>query len=122
MVSDSELIERLREILRVSDLDIATAGTVRRRLEEEFGVNLLEKKSFIRDQIDLFLRTHVEEAPNDDVQEAENGKEGESDDSCQEEEEQESENVKEDKNGDSSSQEEEEEEEECSTGAKKKAR
>ncbi|XP_055815797.1 upstream activation factor subunit spp27-like isoform X2 [Solanum dulcamara] len=123
MVSDSVLVHRLREILRVSDLEIATAGTVRRRLEEEFGVDLLDRKAFIRDQIDLFLRTHVEETPNDDVHEAENDKDGENDDSCsqeeEEEKEQESVNVKEDENGDSCSQ---EEEDESATGAKKKAR
>lgn len=120
MVSDSVLVHRLREILRVSDLEISTAGTVRRRLEEEFGVDLLDRKAFIRDQIDLFLRTHVEETPNDDVHEAENDKEGENDDSCsQEKEEEKSVNVKEDENGDSCSQ---EEEDESATGAKKKAR
>ncbi|MCE5166286.1 hypothetical protein HAX54_016950, partial [Datura stramonium] len=89
----------------------ATAGSVRRRLEEEFGVVLLDRKAFIRDQIDLFLRTHVEETPNDDVPEAEDLKEGENDDSCsqKEEEEQDSDNVKEEENG-------------SDTGAKKKAR
>ncbi|KAK4340250.1 hypothetical protein RND71_041712 [Anisodus tanguticus] len=100
MVSDTVLVDRLREILRVSDLETATAGTVRRRLEEEFGVDLLDRKAFIRDQIDLFLRTHVEETPNDDVQEVENVKEEENDDSCSQEE---------DENDDD-------------TGAKKKAR
>ncbi|MCD7450867.1 hypothetical protein HAX54_008841 [Datura stramonium] len=102
MVSDSVLVDRLREILRVSDLETATAGTVRRRLEEELGVDLLDRKAFIRDQIDLFLRTHVEETPNDDVQEAEDMKEGEDDNSCLEEK--------------------EEGENESDTGAKKKAR
>ncbi|KAJ8530091.1 hypothetical protein K7X08_036926 [Anisodus acutangulus] len=100
MVSDTVLVDRLREILRVSDLETATAGTVRRRLEEEFGVDLLDRKAFIRDQIDLFLRTHVEETPNDDVQEVENVKEEDNDDSCSQEE---------DENDDD-------------TGAKKKAR
>ncbi|KAJ8572325.1 hypothetical protein K7X08_008836 [Anisodus acutangulus] len=103
----------------VSDLETATAGTVRRRLEEEFGVDLLDRKAFIRDQIDLFLRTHVQETPNDDVQEAENVKEGENGDSCSQEE-QESENVKEEENEDSCS--EEKEENDDDTGGKKKAR
>ncbi|KAF3623546.1 putative upstream activation factor subunit spp27-like isoform X2 [Capsicum annuum] len=77
MVSDSVLIERLRQILTVSDLETATAGTVRRKLEEEFGVDLLDRKAFVRDQIDVFLRTHVQETPNDDVQEVEDVKEEE---------------------------------------------
>ncbi|XP_009774096.1 upstream activation factor subunit UAF30 isoform X2 [Nicotiana tabacum] len=105
MVSDSVLVDRLREILKVSDLETTTAGSVRRKLEEEFGVDLNDRKAFIRDQIDLFLRTHVEETPNDDVQEVE--------------QEQETENVKEEENDDSCSQ---EEENETDTGAKEKAR
>uniref|UniRef100_M1CFE9 Upstream activation factor subunit UAF30 n=1 Tax=Solanum tuberosum TaxID=4113 RepID=M1CFE9_SOLTU len=121
MVSDSVLVDRLREILRVSDLEIATAGTVRRRLEEELGVDLLDRKVFIRDQIDLFLRIQVEETPKNDVHEAENGKEGENDDSCSQEE-QEEEQVKEDENGDSCSQEEEVGEDKSATRSKKKAR
>ncbi|KAF3670018.1 Protein TRI1 [Capsicum annuum] len=87
MVSDSVLIERLRQILTVSDLETATAGTVRRMLEEEFGVDLLDRKAFIRDQIDVFLRIHVQETPNDDAQEVEDVKEEENGDSCSEGEE-----------------------------------
>ncbi|PHT41991.1 hypothetical protein CQW23_20845 [Capsicum baccatum] len=87
MVSDSVLIERLRQILTVSDLETATAGTVRRMLEEEFGVDLLDRKAFIRDQIDVFLRIHVQETPNDDAQQVEDVKEEENGDSCSEEEE-----------------------------------
>ena len=62
MVSDSELIARLREFLRGSDLNTTTTGTVRRRLEEDFGVDLTEKKAFIREQVDLFLQSEQEEA------------------------------------------------------------
>ncbi|KAF2316605.1 hypothetical protein GH714_041946 [Hevea brasiliensis] len=43
MVSDSDLVTRLREILRTSDLDTATAGSVRRKLEEDFGLDLSNK-------------------------------------------------------------------------------
>jgi upstream activation factor subunit UAF30 len=57
MVSDSDLVARLREILRSSDLDTATASSIRRQLEEDFGVDLSEKKKFIREQIDTFLET-----------------------------------------------------------------
>mgnify|MGYP004716929177 CR=1 FL=1 len=64
MVSESELVNRLREILRTSDLDIATAGSVRRQLEEEFGVSLHDRKTFISEQIDSFLS----ELRNDDAQ------------------------------------------------------
>lgn len=55
MVSDSDLVVRLREILRESDLDKATAGSVRRQLEEDFGVDLSDRKAFVREQIDIYL-------------------------------------------------------------------
>ena len=57
MVSDSDIVARLREILQSSDLDTATAGSIRRQLEEDFGVDLSEKKKFIRELIDTFLET-----------------------------------------------------------------
>ncbi|KAG6571401.1 upstream activation factor subunit spp27-like [Cucurbita pepo subsp. pepo] len=60
MVSDSELIDRLREFLRDSDLNITTTAIVRRKLEEYFGVDLSDKKRFIREQVDLFLQTEHE--------------------------------------------------------------
>ncbi|KAF3435351.1 hypothetical protein FNV43_RR22440 [Rhamnella rubrinervis] len=59
MVSDTDLVTRLRDILKSSDLDTATAGSVRRQLEEDFGVDLSDKKAFIRDQIDIFLESHM---------------------------------------------------------------
>ncbi|XP_062157223.1 upstream activation factor subunit spp27-like isoform X2 [Alnus glutinosa] len=65
MVSDSELIARLREFLRGSDLNTTTTGTVRRRLEEDFGVDLTDKKAFIREQVDLFLQSEHEVAEED---------------------------------------------------------
>lgn len=58
MVSDSDLVTRLREILRSSDLETTTPATVRRQLEADFGVELTDKKAFIRDQIDAFLESN----------------------------------------------------------------
>ncbi|RLN18266.1 hypothetical protein C2845_PM02G46900 [Panicum miliaceum] len=55
MVSDSELVERLQEVLRSSDLNTTTTAALRRRLEEDFGADLSHKKAFIREQVDLFL-------------------------------------------------------------------
>lgn len=57
MVSDSDLVTRLREILTASDLDTATAATVRQQLEVEFHVDLSDRKAFVRDQIDIYLQT-----------------------------------------------------------------
>uniref|UniRef100_A0A2P2MF95 Uncharacterized protein n=1 Tax=Rhizophora mucronata TaxID=61149 RepID=A0A2P2MF95_RHIMU len=65
MVSDSELIDRLREFLTNSDLDTTTTGTVRRQLEEDFGVDLSDKKAFIREQVDLFIQSHFQNAENE---------------------------------------------------------
>ncbi|KAL3843932.1 hypothetical protein ACJIZ3_001335 [Penstemon smallii] len=67
MVSDSKLVERLREILRVSDLETTTANVVRRRLEEEFSVDLLDRRAFIREQIDLFLQEKEEVIEYDSI-------------------------------------------------------
>ncbi|KAL5217075.1 hypothetical protein ABZP36_017759 [Zizania latifolia] len=55
MVLDSELVERLREVLRSSDLNTTTTAILRRRLEEDFGVDLSDKKLFIREQVDILL-------------------------------------------------------------------
>lgn len=76
MVSESELIGRLREFLRSSDLNTTTTATVRRQLEADFGIDLSDRKAFIREQVDLFLQTEhnqpqQEERQNDDVEEQE---------------------------------------------------
>lgn len=60
MVSDSELIEKLKEFLRNADLDKTTTGTVRRMLEEDFAIDLSDKKPFIREQVDLFLQNEFD--------------------------------------------------------------
>ncbi|XP_010461790.1 PREDICTED: upstream activation factor subunit UAF30-like isoform X1 [Camelina sativa] len=57
MVSDSDLVTQLREILRGSDLETTTAASVRRQLEAYFGVELTYKKAFVREQIDAFLES-----------------------------------------------------------------
>ncbi|XP_021273830.1 upstream activation factor subunit spp27-like isoform X2 [Herrania umbratica] len=66
MVSDSELIARLREFLKESDLNTTTTAIVRRRLEEDFGIDLSEKKKFIREQVDLYLQSQFENAEEEE--------------------------------------------------------
>lgn len=72
MATDAELVERLRQLLRTSDLNTTTTAIVRRRLEEDFGIDLTHKKAFIREQVDLFLQGQDEgdkadeEAPGDE--------------------------------------------------------
>ncbi|XP_073005625.1 uncharacterized protein [Typha latifolia] len=98
MVSDSELVARLREFLRTSDLSTTTTAIVRRKLEEDFGVNLSDKKAFIREQVDLFLHS---EFNNSDNPETEPEPEPEPEPEAKEE-------VKEEENGDNSGEAEEE--------------
>lgn len=70
MVSDSELINRLQEILKSSDLDKTSAASVRRQLEGEYGVSLNDRKKFISEQIDGFLATHFSQSKNGNDQTA----------------------------------------------------
>ncbi|KAL2925057.1 Upstream activation factor subunit spp27 [Bienertia sinuspersici] len=70
MVSESELVNRLREILKTSDLNTTSAGAVRRQLESELGVQLSDRKKFISEQIDLILHSddiNGEQEGDDDV-------------------------------------------------------
>ncbi|KAK8710383.1 hypothetical protein V6N13_145708 [Hibiscus sabdariffa] len=62
MVLDSELIARLFEFLDESDLNTTTTAIVRRRLEQDFGIDLTDRKKFIREQVDLYLQNHFENA------------------------------------------------------------
>ncbi|EOX91317.1 SWIB complex BAF60b domain-containing protein, putative isoform 1 [Theobroma cacao] len=76
MVLDSELIARLREFLKESDLNTTTTAIVRRRLEEDFRIDLSEKKKFIREQVDLYLQSQFENAEEQEQeQEDENNEE-----------------------------------------------
>ncbi|KAJ4964382.1 hypothetical protein NE237_024321 [Protea cynaroides] len=76
MVSDSDLVERLHEFLRTSDLNTTTTAIVRRKLEEDFGIDLSEKKAFIREQVDLFLQSQLEKAEEEGEEEQEDEEEG----------------------------------------------
>lgn len=66
MVSDSELVGRLREFLSTSDLDTTTTASVRRKLEEDFGIDLSDRKLFIREQIDIYLQSQGEAQENEE--------------------------------------------------------
>ncbi|THF94583.1 hypothetical protein TEA_002931 [Camellia sinensis var. sinensis] len=67
MVSDSELVNRLWDVLQTSDLNTTTARSVRRTLESEFDIDLSDRKPFFRDQIDSFLETCVQRTHNNAV-------------------------------------------------------
>lgn len=66
MVSEAELVGRLREFLSTSDLNITTTTAVRRKLEEDFGIDLSDRKLFIREQIDIYLQSQVEAQENEE--------------------------------------------------------
>lgn len=66
MVSEAELVGRLREFLSTSDLNITTTAAVRRKLEEDFGIDLSDRKLFIREQIDIYLQSQVEAQENEE--------------------------------------------------------
>ncbi|XVF59484.1 hypothetical protein PTKIN_Ptkin07bG0279600 [Pterospermum kingtungense] len=80
MVSESELIARLREFLNESDLNTTTTAIVRRRLEEDFGIDLSEKKKFIREQVDLYLQSQFENAEEEEQEQEEDDGNNEDDD------------------------------------------
>ncbi|RRT35913.1 hypothetical protein B296_00030613 [Ensete ventricosum] len=104
MVSDAELVGRLREVLRASDLSTTTTTSVRRQLEEDFGIDLSDKKAFIRQQVDLFL------SELHDSEDAEEAEEEEEDAAAPAEAVKEEEEEEEDQDGPGEEEEEEEEE------------
>ncbi|KAK8685874.1 hypothetical protein V6N13_124907 [Hibiscus sabdariffa] len=94
MVLDSELIARLWEFLNESDLNTTTTAIVRRRLEQDFGIDLTDRKKFIREQVDLYLQSQFEnteeqqqEQDGDDQKDKIKSEETEGSDSDDEEEE-----------------------------------
>ncbi|KAJ0939362.1 hypothetical protein HanRHA438_Chr02g0060251 [Helianthus annuus] len=88
MLTDSELLQHLHDILRTSNLDTATGATVHRILEDKLGVDLSDKKPYIGQQIDLYLQSRYTNGNTDECgEELENVKVEESDTggSCDEE-------------------------------------
>jgi len=69
MVSEQEIAERLKEILQTADLTTTTTASIRRKLEEELGVDLTSKKAFIREQVDLYLLHQQEQLENNEAKE-----------------------------------------------------
>ncbi|KAJ1701651.1 hypothetical protein LUZ63_001430 [Rhynchospora breviuscula] len=116
MATDEELSEKLKEFLRSSDLSTTTTGAVRRHLEAEFGTDLSHKKGFIREQVDLFLRTELNANGEDEVKEEEVGEDGFEDGKSG------SDNGEEEEEEEEGEEEEEEEQEPSGNSARKKRR
>ncbi|EFJ43298.1 hypothetical protein VOLCADRAFT_106876 [Volvox carteri f. nagariensis] len=75
-VTDEQLIVRLRALLGESDLQTTTEKMLRKKLEEEFKIDLTDKKLIIRNEIEKYL----EEQAGSDEDEHEDGS-GDGDDS-----------------------------------------
>lgn len=54
-IDDATLIEALREFLKNADMTVTTPKMIRNALSEKFGVDMENKKLFIREQTDLIL-------------------------------------------------------------------
>lgn len=87
MVSESELVSRLREFLSTSDLNTTTTANVRRQLEQDFGIDLRDKKAFIREQVDLYLESQQQNEEDNKGNNEEEQAEGEDEEEDDEDEE-----------------------------------
>ncbi|GFY90658.1 SWIB complex BAF60b domain-containing protein [Actinidia rufa] len=64
MVSDQEIAKGVETVLRQSDPNaVTTLNGVVQQVEAELGLDLSHKASFIRDQINLLLRSHPQPQP-----------------------------------------------------------
>ncbi|GFR46711.1 hypothetical protein Agub_g8332 [Astrephomene gubernaculifera] len=75
-VTDEQIIERLRALLAESDLQTTTEKMLRKKLEEEFEMDMLEKKPLIRQEIERYLEEQGgdEESEEDEEEEEIKGK------------------------------------------------
>jgi upstream activation factor subunit UAF30 len=63
MVSDAEIVRHLTAVLKNADLNTTTTTAIRLQLQSDLGVDLSEKKAFIREQVDLYLQKQSQEQP-----------------------------------------------------------
>lgn len=76
MVSDAEIVRHLTAVLRQADLSATTTTAIRQQLETDLGVDLSEKKLFIRQHVDLYLQKHTQEQQEGEGEGEERGDEG----------------------------------------------
>ncbi|XP_024385412.1 uncharacterized protein [Physcomitrium patens] len=62
MVSDAEIVRHLTEVLKNADLNTTTTTAIRQQLQIALGVDLTDKKAFIRQQVDAYLQKQWQEA------------------------------------------------------------
>lgn len=71
MVSDADIVRRLTSVLKTADLATTTTTAIRQHLEHELGVDLSDKKAFIRQQVDLYLQQQEQEDKEKEEEEEE---------------------------------------------------
>eukprot|EP00898_Chlorokybus_atmophyticus_P002115 jgi/Chlat1/2904/Chrsp2S04655 len=80
MVTDEQLTASLTKLLDGADLEVVTAKKLRKHLEEEYGLDLTDKKAFIAKTIDRILSEKQAEegdgAEEAEVPDSEDGEEG----------------------------------------------
>ncbi|RVW49807.1 hypothetical protein CK203_070025 [Vitis vinifera] len=57
--SDSDLATRIPLLLHTANFFTTTTSIVFRQLEDYYGVDLSDRKAFIREEIDVFLRRYI---------------------------------------------------------------
>lgn len=75
MVSDEDLTEKISELLDKADLTTTTTSLIRKQLEQEFGIDLSDRKSFVREKVDLYLHGHHQNQNEEGEGKEGNGKE-----------------------------------------------
>ncbi|CAM6008698.1 unnamed protein product [Sphagnum balticum] len=88
MVSDADIVRRLTSVLKTADLATTTTAAIRQHLEHELGVDLSDKKAFIRQQVDLYLQQQVQEDEEKEEEEEAQGEEEEEEQQEEQEQEQ----------------------------------
>ncbi|KAL9263101.1 Upstream activation factor subunit spp27-like protein [Drosera capensis] len=84
MVTDSELATRLHTHLAAADLTTSTTTILRRKVERDLGLDLSDRKVFLRQQVESFLQNQhensEEEFYRDDDADSEDEGDGDDDD------------------------------------------
>eukprot|EP00735_Rhodelphis_limneticus_P007974 TRINITY_DN2069_c0_g1::TRINITY_DN2069_c0_g1_i1::g.21892::m.21892 TRINITY_DN2069_c0_g1::TRINITY_DN2069_c0_g1_i1::g.21892 ORF type:complete len:230 (+),score=66.22,sp/O74503/UAF30_SCHPO/42.31/9e-15,SWIB/PF02201.13/39,SWIB/PF02201.13/2.9e-26,DEK_C/PF08766.6/3.5e-13,DEK_C/PF08766.6/1.2e+03,Nop14/PF04147.7/0.0019,DUF3571/PF12095.3/0.45,DUF3571/PF12095.3/1.6e+03,CDC45/PF02724.9/0.22,Glypican/PF01153.14/0.26,DUF2201_N/PF13203.1/0.75,Vfa1/PF08432.5/2.7e+03,Vfa1/PF08432.5/0.18 TRINITY_DN2069_c0_g1_i1:65- len=66
MVQDKEIVAKLEEYLKNANVEEVSLGTVRKHLEEVFGISLQDKKDFLKQEINRILTEDEEKADSKD--------------------------------------------------------
>jgi len=56
---DASVIKRLHQILKTADLEKTTVKNIQKQLEGDLGVPMSDRKQFIRDEVEKFLKSNA---------------------------------------------------------------